>query len=276
MLSPTSTTQKMWYSQDLKRRKNWYSPVASAYKIGRPTYPQKLVNRAVELAQLPQEAVILEIGCGPGTATNVFAEVGFSMVCLEPSQAFCQLAEQSCAKYPNVKIINTAFEEWELELEQFDAVLAANSFHWVSADIKYQKAAAAIKENGSIILLWNTPPQPKSEILQLLNEVYQTRAPFLAHSEDIKTHQENIGKFGEELVESGLFKNLVSEEFMTEVDYNTDNYLALLNSLSPYIALEAHKRDSLFASLRETLENNCPQSIPTSYLSVVQVAQKMK
>lgn len=264
----------MWYSQDLKQRKNWYSEVADAYNRGRPAYPQQLINRAVELAQLPKEAIILEVGCGPGTATTAFATLGFSMVCLEPSLAFCKLGRQNCGKYPNVEIINTSFEEWELEVEKFDAVLAANSFHWVSSDIKYQKAADALPKNASIILLWNTPPEPHREVFQLLNEVYRARVPFFALSEDIKSHKQNLGKFGENLIESGLFKNLVSEDLISEVTYSIDDYLALLSSLSPYIALEPQKRDFLFLGLRETLEKNCGNSIQTSYFSMVQIAQK--
>jgi hypothetical protein len=36
--------------------------------------------------------------------------------------------------------LNTTFEEWELELERFNAVLAATSFHWVSPEVRYAKA----------------------------------------------------------------------------------------------------------------------------------------
>ncbi len=51
------------------------------------------------------------------------------MVCLEPNTDFCQLAQKSCSQYQNVETQNTSFEEWMLETNQFDAVLAATSFH---------------------------------------------------------------------------------------------------------------------------------------------------
>ncbi|NEQ11575.1 MAG: SAM-dependent methyltransferase, partial [Moorea sp. SIO4E2] len=57
------------YSKDLEEKKIWYSSVAEAYDQARPRYPQQLINRAVELAQLPADGIILEVGCGPGTAT---------------------------------------------------------------------------------------------------------------------------------------------------------------------------------------------------------------
>ena len=63
----------------LEQRKNWYSKVADAYNKTRPRYPQELINRTVELRLLSKNTKILEIGCGPGTATTEFAKLGFSM-----------------------------------------------------------------------------------------------------------------------------------------------------------------------------------------------------
>ena len=116
-----------WYYQNPEDKKQWYSPVADAYNKVRPRYPENLIHRVLELAQLPSPATILELGCGPGIATVAFAKLGFSMVCLEPSKEACQFAQINCTQYPNVEIKNTTFEEWELESERFNAVLAASS-----------------------------------------------------------------------------------------------------------------------------------------------------
>lgn len=181
-------------AKDLEVKKTWYSAIADAYNRTRPPYPQALISRVLELAQLPAEATLLEIGCGPGTATVGFAQRGFSMVCLEPSQAACQLAQCNCAPYPAVEIVNTPFEECPLAAKSFDAVLAANSFHWVSAEIGFTKAAAALNQKGYLILLWNTPPQPSYQVYQDLEEIYQTQAPSLKGYESIETHRENLDR----------------------------------------------------------------------------------
>src|SRR5919202_4164359 len=106
--------------ENLEQRKSLYSSVADAYNKARPPYPQELISRVLELTQLPSGANILEIGCGPGTATTAFAELGFSMICLEPSQEACLLARQNCAAHPDVEIVNTTFEEWDLQPENFN------------------------------------------------------------------------------------------------------------------------------------------------------------
>ena len=269
-----SEEAKTWYDKDLQQRKTWYREVADAYNKARPRYPKELIGRVLELAQLDKDAIALEIGCGPGTATVEFAKLGFSMVCLEPSQEACQLARHNCATYPAVEIRNTTFEEWELEPERFNAVLAANSFHWVSSEIRCPKAAAALQDNGSLILLWNKEPQPPYEVYQALNEVYQAQAPELGRYEDRETQGEILRELGHNFIDLGRFKNVVYEQMACEITYSIDDYLMLLSTLSPYIALLPHKRDSLFKGLRETLERHTG-SIQASYISAFHIAQKV-
>ena len=271
---------KNWYSEvaathTSEQIKNWYGKVADAYNKTRPRYPQELIYRAVEVAQLPSDAIILEVGCGPGIATVPFAQLGFSIICLEPSQDAYQLAQQNCASYPCVEIKNTLFEEWKLETERFNAVLAANAWHWVPHEVGYPKAAATLQENGSLILLWNMTPQPPYEVYQALNEVYQLQAPSLARYEHRQTQEQILRGIEQNVIDSGQFKNLVSEQLACEITYSIDDYLTLLSTLSPYMMLEPQKRNALFEGLQEVLERSCLRSIQVSYLSAFQIAQKV-
>ena len=269
--------KKTWSKDDytLEQRKTWYSQVANDYNRVRPRYPREIIARAIELAQLPPQAAILEIGCGPGTATVEFARRGFSLVCLEPSLEAYQLARLNCTQYSSVEIKNSTFEEWELP-NKFNAVLAANSFHWVSSEVAYAKTADALKNDGSLMLLWNTAPQPTYSIYQLLEPVYQSLAPSLpqyVRYEAKETQENSLNKQGQNVLNSGLFKDLLSEQMVCEATYSLDDYLALLSTFSPYIALEPQKRESLLAQLRKVLETNGISRMQCSYLSVFHIAQ---
>ncbi|MBF2016047.1 MAG: methyltransferase domain-containing protein [Rivularia sp. T60_A2020_040] len=258
----------------LEQRKNWYSKVADAYNKTRPRYPRELINRSIELARLSKNTNILEIGCGPGTATTEFAKLGFSMVCLEPSQESYKLARENCADFPNVKIINTTFEECLLETDKFDAVLAATSFHWISSEVGYPKVEKALKDNGSLILLWNKEPQPSYEVYQILDEVYQKQVPSLSRYEDRGTQEKILRELGQNVAESGLFKDLVFECMNCDRTYSIDDYLLLLSTLSPYITLDSQQRDALFNDLRDSLHQKLGNTIETSYLSALHIMWK--
>ncbi len=56
--------------------------------------------------------------------------------------------------------------------------------------------------------------------------------------------------------------------------YSIDDYLTLLSTLSPYIALDSQQRDILFNDLRDALSKNLGDTIETSYLSAFHVAWK--
>jgi SAM-dependent methyltransferase len=266
---------KKIHSQDLEKRRNWYSNVADAYNQARPGYPTELVARAVEIAQLSDTAMILELGCGPGKATVEFAQLGFSMLCLEPSREACALARKNCAPYPQVTFQQTTFEEWELTPERFDAVLAATSFHWIDPQISCTKSAEALKDGGCLILLWNMTLQPIYEISQSLAEIYQTHAPSLVGYEDKHVQEKIAQQLGQKALESGKFVSLGSEQVTCEVIYSVDNFLLYLSTISTYINLDTQIRDALFRDLREKIVTNYGGNIPIRYLSVLQVAKKV-
>jgi SAM-dependent methyltransferase len=261
-------------SQDLEQRKHWYSPAAEAYNKVRPRYPKELIDRVVNVAQLCADSKILEVGCGPATATVAFAQLNGSIVGLEPNPDFCQLAQQNCEPYPNVEIQNTSFEEWMLEAEQFDAVLSATAFHWIPPEVGYPKAAATLREDGYLILLWNKELQPQYEVYQRLSEVYQVYAPSLSRYEQRETQEEILRGLGQMVIDSGQFKDLVSDQVMSEITYTVNDYLALLNTYSPYLALDPQSREALFEGLRETIEQNYEGRIELSYLSAFHIARK--
>ena len=261
------------YGKDLEQRRHWYSPAAEAYQQVRPRYPQEVLDRVVEMAQISSRSTLLEVGCGPAIATPAFAALGCQMVCVEPNPDFYHLAQQTCERYPNVELQNCSFEEWELAPQRFDAVLAASSFHWISPEVGYSKAAAALRPGGHLILLWNKELQPRYEIYQQLSTVCQTHAPSLNRAYENSVMQAAIlDELGQMAIESGYFKDIQSGHIEVEVTYSVDQYLMLLNTYSPYLKLETEQKQTLFAGLRKVLEQN-GETVQLSYVSAFHIAQ---
>lgn len=177
-------------------KSSWYDAVAEAYERIRPRYPAEILAKMQQIARLQPGKLVLEIGAGPGIATVELAELGADLVCLEPSRAACELARGKCQAYANVRFVNQTFEAWNLAEQKFDAVIATTSFHWIAPEVRYFKTAAALKDNGCLILLWNTPPQPSIEIHNDLAEIYQQYAPELAKYEGHLVHEKNLTAIG--------------------------------------------------------------------------------
>ncbi|MBW4694241.1 MAG: methyltransferase domain-containing protein [Lyngbya sp. HA4199-MV5] len=267
------TLRNECYSKDLEQRKHWYSPIAAAYQQVRPRYPQVIIDRVVDIARLSADSTVLEVGCGPAIATPAFAALGWSMVCVEPNPDFYRLAQQTCEPYPNVELRNCLFEEWELEPGKFDAVLAASSFHWIAPEVGYPKAAAALRPEGALILLWNKELQPRYEVYQQLSEVYQAHTPTLNRAyEDSTTQAEILDQLGQVAIESGYFKDRVSGQTKVEVTYSVDQYLLLLNTYSPHLQLEPQQKQPLIEGLRQVLEQN-GDTVQLSYVSAFHIVR---
>lgn len=261
-------------SRDLERRRSWYSPAALAYDSARPKYPRELVGKAIAAAQLAQSSRILEIGSGPGTATLSFAELGGRMVCIEPNPDFCELARMNCQSYPSVEVINQSFEEWDLEPEAFDAVLAASSMHWIPSEIAYVKASSALKEGGYLILLWSKELQPCKSMQIALSEAYRLHAPDLGHYEDRKKQESILAGLGQMMLDSGRFRNLVTASVAASLVYAPDRYISLLGTYSSYLELDRCTRDALFDGLRQCILEKVAGEIRLSHLSTCHIAQK--
>jgi len=260
------------YGKDLEQRKHWYSPAAKAYQQARPRYPQALIEQVIDITHLSADTTLLEVGCGPAIATPAFASLGCRIIGVEPNPDFYHLAQQTCEAYPNVELQNCSFEEWELEPQRFDAVLAASSFHWIPPEIGYPKAARALRPKGHLILLWNKELQPCYEMYQQLSAVYQTHAPLLNRAyEDSATQVAILNELGQMAIESGHFKDMVSGHRLVEVTYSVEQYLTLLNTYSPHLKLEPQPKQLLFEGLRQVLEQN-GDTVQLSYVSAFHIA----
>lgn len=284
-------------ARDLEQRKSWYSPAAVAYDQARPRYPQALLRQVAMIAQLSARSCILEVGCGPATATVDFAKLGCWILGLEPNPDFFALAQRNCQAFSNVTLQNLAFEEWlqgparlEPELEQgseqgsqqvphqgsaqFDAVLAASSFHWIPATVGYPQAARLLKKKGHLILLWNKELQPSESVYRQLSDIYQVHAPALDRYETRQQQQQILQGLGQMAIDSGYFQDLVAGQMEVEVTYTVDQYLTLLNTYSPYLKLDPVRKTALFTALKERIEDRWGGRLALSYISAFHITQK--
>lgn len=264
------------FGADAEQKRRWYSPAAEAYNAVRPKYPEDVIGFAIDTAELNATSRMLEIGCGPGTATTAFASHGFSIVAVEPNADFCAIARRNCELYPNARFHNSTFEEFPMEPASFDCVVAATSIHWVSGDTAYTKAADALNAGGRLILLWNMVVQPSNEANRRFAPAYQSRAPQLLRPEtdNAATQDLYLRRCGENALESRAFHDLQSIVRAVPIAYSSDDYLRLLTTYSHYLELDPAIRDALFADIRRIIDNEFGGRLALTYRSACQVMRK--
>ena len=69
--------------KDFNLLRTTFNTSAGWYDRVRPSYPEALIEDVIGLSAIPEGGQILEIGCGAGKATGMFASRGYAMLCLE-------------------------------------------------------------------------------------------------------------------------------------------------------------------------------------------------
>jgi SAM-dependent methyltransferase len=197
------------------------------------------------------------------------------MLCLELGKDLAALAAENCRFYPGVKIENISFEDWPLQRAAFTLVISAQAFHWIPPEIGYAKAAASLRDSGSIALFWNRNPRHRTALSQALDEVYRRVVPEIARSPEPGSPDTLIKDTVEAIDSSGFFEDVVVRRYPWSEQYTTERYIKLLNTYSDHLSLAEDKRRSLFAGVRELIEQ-FGGMMTRSYLAVLYWAKVRK
>ena len=155
-----------------------FDQIANVYKVARPDYPEALIEDVVSYADLKQSDYILEVGCGTGQATKSFAKRGFPIVAMDPGPEMLRGAREDLAGFSNVELLETTFEAWPANRGAIRLIIAAQSWHWVSPEMRFTKAAEALSPNGSLAVFGHVPvglPTEFTELLAQFKDIYLRR-----------------------------------------------------------------------------------------------------
>jgi SAM-dependent methyltransferase len=241
-------------ARDLSLRTS-FDEIAELYDEARPGYPEVLFDDMLALAAIPPGGRILEIGCGTGQATVSLARRGYEMVCLELGPRMAALAAKNCRAFPNVRIENVAFEAWPLRQAGFDLVFSAEAFHWIPIEIGYARAAAALKEGGSLALCWHHSPGEESDFRRAIEQVFAEKVPDLVGHLPGKTQAADlVPKTVGDFEASGLFGPVTVKEYAWTERHTTEEHLNLLKTFSPVRSLGEAERQELLAAVGQVVD----------------------
>jgi SAM-dependent methyltransferase len=134
------------------RRRESFDRAAADYDRYRSRYPGDVVASVIRDAGIQAGTRVLEIGCGTGQLSVPIADRGAELVAVELGGNLARFARTNLSPYPNARVEVSAFEDWPLPSEPFDAVVSANAFHWVDPDVRFSKSALALVPGGTLTI----------------------------------------------------------------------------------------------------------------------------
>ena len=214
-----------------QRLRATFDAVADLYDRARPSYPETLFDHLVTTTGISPGDRVLEVGCATGTATRPLANRGFDVTCVELGAHLAAAARRNLSRFDNVRVINTPLESWVGPAEKFALVLAATSWHWIDADVRYQRAFDLLQPGGHLAF-WSAAhvfPEDGDEFFQELQEVYDEIGAGLPP--DAAWHKPGeLPDHGADIEASGLFDVVSTKQFDWEVVYDAEAYIDLLDT----------------------------------------------
>jgi len=253
--------------------KTVFDEAAVLYDKARPSYPKQLVRDTIEYASIPADGRILEIGCGPGKATVLFARYGYPILCVEPGPNLVEIARERTRGCP-VEFEVSSFEGWQAEEGAFDLAYLASAFHWLPEEIALPKLASALKVGGALALFWNRHPGPQSETLE---EVAAAVAKYRSdpgsridpNREFERSVREQVGK----LDASGLFGEVTVKTYPWEQTYSAREYVELMDTYSSFRVMPADAKRALYDEVYTIIERH-GGSVTRSYRSLLYLTRR--
>jgi SAM-dependent methyltransferase len=197
---------------------------AAGYDRARPGYPDALVARIVAGSPGPD---VLDVGCGTGIAARQVQAAGGTVLGVEPD---ARMAEFARARGVPVEV--ATFEAWHPGDRKFDAVIAAQSWHWVDPAIGAAKAARILRPGGRLAIfghVYEPPAEVATPFAAALARVAPD-SPFAGQPArlPLETYRAAYARFADTIRQTGQFGEPEQWQFDWEQPYTRDQWLALL------------------------------------------------
>lgn len=228
-----------------------FGPVAEDYEAYRPGYDRSLLELIMNAADRPVQTA-LEIGAGTGKATRAVAGAGIAVTATEPDPAMLQVLRRECAGLP-VRSLQSTFEELAVDdLGTFDLLYAAAALHWTEPEGRWDRAAALVRPGGLLAFFGGPTELADPETAKIEQEV---TGPALHTSAPPGPTEQVDGMQwpGHELAADDRFTDVVEQRLRRLLDYDRDDYIALLNTVSAFRQLAADVRETVFAELQRRM-----------------------
>lgn len=129
-----------------------FGRTAREYELGRPQWPEELLDRVSAELDLGPEAAVLDLGAGTGKLTRSLVSRFAEVIAVEPDAAMLGVLEEVVR---GADARRGSGEAIPAEDGEVDALFSAEAFHWFASDKSVAEIARVLRPRGALVLLWN-------------------------------------------------------------------------------------------------------------------------
>jgi SAM-dependent methyltransferase len=145
---------------ELQEPTNHFTGAAEAYAKFREGYPDAVWALLAREVELDGSSEILELGCGPGTATIGLAARAASVTAVELDADMLAEGQRVAARadVTNVRWVRAAAEDFDDTPGRYALVVVASAFHWMDRTRVAIKSHALLRTRGALAVVDNPTP----------------------------------------------------------------------------------------------------------------------
>ena len=229
-----------------RRRAGSFGADAERYDRVRPSYPDALIDHL--LAE--PAPTVLDVGCGTGIASALFAARGCDVLGVEPDERMARVARQR-----GLTVEIGGFEDWDAAGRRFDLLVCGQAWHWIDPQRGSAKAAECLRPDGRVAIFWNFG-EPEPAARAALGAVYERLEPQLERDTVLlgngRDDRLEIAVSG--LRETGRFTEPELLRWTWTRRYTTEEWQEHLLSHSDHQTLDPARREPLVAAVAQAVD----------------------
>ena len=169
-----------------------------------------------------------------------------------------EVAKKNLSNYQNIQFICDTFENCNFAEKTFDIILSATTFHWLENESKYYNCYKYLKDNGFLILFWNSFCRENSPMMKEIDDVYtKNLSETYERKSDVNDGVlDKIITREQELLQNKYFYMSALKRYKTECIYDSESYVALLNTYPKIIKLQPNVRKRFLLEIEKVIVRN--------------------
>jgi SAM-dependent methyltransferase len=254
---PARDSVDQWSEQLLLTSGYEQAGFAARFDANRPAPPGVLVELLCLEAQVDRPRLVVDLGCGTGLSTRIWAERAHEVVGVEASPEMLAQAE-AATEADNARFVQAYAQTTGLPDGEADLVTCSQALHWMEPEPTFAEAARLLRPGGVFAAYdYDWPPivgwEVESAFEEVLRRVRAGRAPDGRGMRYAKEgHLERIKS-------SGLFRYAREIVFHSRDRADADRIVGMALSLGPLTVLlrDGRSEDEVgLTALREVAERS--------------------
>ncbi len=236
-------------------------------------YPKRLFDDILSFSGINKDSCLLEIGAGPGTATDDLRSYRIDL--LEVTDEQVEYLKNKYRAYVNITAYKSTFENYEPQC-LYDLIYSGTAFHWISPRIAYTKASNLLRKGGTLAPFWNlTLALPGRGVFADLQDIEKKYG-----LDTVDPFDDYLGRFKRNVItnfdKTGTFEAPVLKEYVYDKSYTAEQYLAWVRSRwYKFDTMESSAQKSFETEVRDIFEG-CNDRINIRQYVLLVMARKIE